>query len=47
VNTLLGGGSAVYSIATVASLVVEVNGAFGAGSVTAWAQHHVVNGACP
>lgn len=46
-NTLLGGGSAAYPIATVAPVLVQLNGAFGAGSVTAWAQDHVVNGACP
>jgi hypothetical protein len=47
VNTLLGGGSAAYPIATVAPVLVQLNGAFGAGNVTAWAQDHVVNGACP
>jgi hypothetical protein len=46
-NTLLGGGSAAYSIATVAPIVGQLNGAFGAGNVTAWAQDHVVNGTCP
>jgi hypothetical protein len=45
VNTLLGGGSGPYLIATVATVVGELNRAFGAGNVTAWAQDHVVNGA--
>jgi hypothetical protein len=46
-NTLLGGGSAIYTIAQIDPLVRELNAAFGAGSVSQWAQDHLVSGACP
>ena len=46
-NTLLGGGSNGYSLANVAALAGSLNTSFGGGTVTTFAQQHLVNGACP
>jgi hypothetical protein len=47
VNTLLGGGSASYSIYDIGLVVDGVNTAFAAGAASTYAQTHLVNGACP
>jgi hypothetical protein len=46
VNTLLGGGSAAYSIAQFDPVITEVNVSFYAGTPSTFAQQHLVNGAC-
>lgn len=46
-NTLLGGGSGVYSIAQVDPIAQQLNGSFGSGNPSAFAQDHLVPGACP
>ena len=46
VNTLLGGGSATYSISQLSPITDAINGAF-AGGVSTFAQQHLVNGPCP
>lgn len=46
-NTLLGGGTAAYTIGELAPIVIELNSAFNEGSPSTWAQDHLVNGACP
>ena len=45
--TLLGGGTAAYTIGELAPIVIELNSAFNEGSPSTWAQDHLVNGACP
>jgi len=47
VSTALGGGSAVYSIAQLSPVVVDLNAAFGGGVATSFAQSQLVAGACP
>jgi hypothetical protein len=47
VNTLLGGGSAAYSIAQLDPVTAELNAAFFAGTPDTFAQQQLVNGACP
>ncbi len=45
-NTALGGGAAGVTIAELNSLLVELNAAFLGGSVSTFAQNHLVNGPC-
>ncbi len=47
VNTLLGGGSGPYPISDLSPLTGSLNSSFTAGGVAAFAQDHLVNGACP
>jgi hypothetical protein len=47
VNTLLGGGSATYSITDLDPITIDLNASFGGGGVNSFAQDHLVNGACP
>lgn len=42
VNTLLGGGSSIFSIADLGTTVQDVNASFGNGTPTAFAQAHLV-----
>jgi hypothetical protein len=46
-NTALGGGSTGYTIADLDGLADELAAAFNDGTVTTFAQAHLVNGACP
>jgi hypothetical protein len=46
-NTLLGGGSAAYTIDDVAPIVTSLNGAFFETAVSTFAQDHLINGTCP
>jgi hypothetical protein len=46
VNTLLGGGTASYSVTDLEPITAELSASFGAGSVSSFAQDHIVNGAC-
>ncbi len=46
-NTLLGGGSGPITLADAYSTLRDVNVSFYLGIVTAFAQQHLVNGACP
>ena len=46
-NTLLGGGSAFYTINDIADTVITVSGSFVGGTASAYAQSHLVNGPCP
>ena len=47
VNTLLGGGTGNYSIAELYPITSERNLSFSAGTVSAFADDHLVIGACP
>ncbi len=49
VNTLLGGGSLTsgYTIADLDQITASLNASFGGGSVSTFAQDHLVNGSCP
>jgi hypothetical protein len=47
VNTLLGGGSSTYSIAQLDPITIDLNNSFSAGTVSSFAQAHLVNGSCP
>lgn len=47
VNTLLGGVSGTYSISDLDPITLDVNDAFSGGTVSSFAQAHLVNGACP
>jgi hypothetical protein len=46
VNSLLGGGSAIYSISLLDPITQQLNFSFGSGYVSAFAQDHLVNGVC-
>lgn len=46
-NTLLGGGSATYSINDLSPIASALNGAFDAGTVSTFAQDHLFAGSCP
>ncbi len=46
-NTLLGGGSATYSVSDLASMIGDLDRAFEGGLASLFAQDHLVNGACP
>jgi len=46
-NTLLGGGSAAFTIASLGSTVGDVNASFSAGAPSTFAQQHLFSGACP
>lgn len=46
-NTALGGGTSIYGLAEIAPITQELSVAFGAGGVSAFAQQHLVAGACP
>jgi len=46
-NTLLGGGTGVYSASQIFGTVASVNDAFEAGAVSSYAQDEFVIGACP
>jgi hypothetical protein len=46
-NTLLGGGTASVSIADLDPVIEDINGSFDGGIVSAFAQEHLFNGACP
>ncbi len=46
-HTALGGGSTGYNIPTLSTFVGELNAAFLGGSVSPFAQEHLVNGPCP
>ena len=41
-NTVLGGGSSTYGVDLIAPLTTAVAGAFASGSVTTFAQQHLV-----
>jgi hypothetical protein len=47
VNTLLGGGTATYSIAQLDPVAGAINAAFLDGTASVFAQSQLVNGACP
>jgi hypothetical protein len=47
VNILLGGGSSTYAISQLDPITIDLNNAFSAGTVSSFAQAHLVNGACP
>ena len=47
VNTALGGGSTSFAIQDLNQTALDVNNAFSNGTPTAFAQQHIVNGACP
>jgi len=47
VNTLLGGGSATYSISDLDPITSAINGSFVGGTPSTFAQTNLVNGACP
>lgn len=46
VNTLLAGGFNGYAISDLGPLTASINGAFDGGSVTSFAQQHLINGTC-
>ena len=46
-NTLLGGGTASFSIADLDPVIADINGSFDGGIVSPFAQDHLFNGACP
>ena len=45
-STLLGGGSATYSIADIDPITISLNNAFGGGTASSFAQAHLAVGAC-
>ncbi len=47
VDTLLGGGSAAYTIADLDLVVDDLDDAFGLGTASRFAQAHLINGPCP
>lgn len=47
VHTLLGDGSAAYTIADLHPVTAQLNSSFDSGSAGTFAQDHLVNGACP
>jgi hypothetical protein len=47
VNTLLGGGSAGFTVADLAPVTAQLNSSFVSGFVSSFAQDHLVNSACP
>ena len=46
-NTLLGGGTSSFTIAEIDPILRELNASFGSGSVSTFAQDHLINGSCP
>jgi hypothetical protein len=46
-NTALGGGATPYAITDLDPIANQLNGAFGAGAASTFAQQSLVNGACP
>jgi hypothetical protein len=46
-NTLLGGGTASVSITDLDPIIADINASFDEGVVSAFAQDHLFNGACP
>ena len=46
-QTLLGGGTGPFAIDDIQPIMDQLIGAFSGGAATAFAQDHVVNGACP
>ncbi len=47
VETMLGGGAQIDTLPDLNGTVAALDGAFGAGLVSTFAQQHLVNGACP
>ncbi len=46
-NSALGGGAGIYSVDIMDGVANALNAAFSGGSVSSFAQDHLVNGACP
>ena len=46
-NTMLGGGTPVIAFSDLGTLPGDINGSFSNGTVSTWAQQHLVNGNCP
>jgi hypothetical protein len=46
-NTALGGGTTTDSIADLDGVIADLNNSFSAGTVSTWAQDHLVDGSCP